>query len=79
MGTGSGRWPIEVALKYKKATVTGLDLSPVVPLWEEPENCYFMVADLTEGLPFDSGTLDLVHSRFLLSLPLFNFVVSFYL
>jgi predicted O-methyltransferase YrrM len=41
----------------------GLDLSPVQPA-EVPENCEFIVGDLTETLEdFDNDTFDLVHSR----------------
>jgi ubiquinone/menaquinone biosynthesis C-methylase UbiE len=31
-----------------------------------PENCEFIVADFTEGLDFDTGSLDFVHSRYTL-------------
>jgi hypothetical protein len=47
VGTGSGRWPIEVAAEFENATVTGMDLYPVNPLYEIPENCEFIVGDLT--------------------------------
>ena len=65
IGTGSGRWPIEVATEFENATVTGMDLSPTEPLYEAPENCEFIVADLTEGLGFNDESLDLVHSRYI--------------
>jgi SAM-dependent methyltransferase len=63
VGTGSGRWAIEVADEYEDANVVGIDLSPTSPSYEVPDNCEFIVADLTEGLDFDDGSLDLVHSR----------------
>jgi len=63
VGTGSGRWAIEVADQYEDANVVGLDLSPTSPSYEVPDNCEFIVADLTEGLCFDEGSIDLVHSR----------------
>jgi len=62
-GSGSGRWAIEVAEEFENATVTGMDLSPAEPLYEVPENCEFIVGDLTEGLGFNDASLDLVHSR----------------
>lgn len=62
-GTGSGRWPIEVATEYPKCRVVGVDLSPVSPSYEIPENCDFIVADINDGLDFDDGSVDLVHSR----------------
>ena len=64
VGTGSGRWVVEVAQEYPKAIVTGMDLSPANPLYEITENVDFIVGDLTEGLQFDDGSLDLVHSRY---------------
>lgn len=63
VGTGSGRWVVEAAQEYEKAIVTGMDLSPANPLYELTENVDFIVGDLTEGLKFDDGSLDLVHSR----------------
>ena len=59
----SGRWAIEVAEDYPRATVIGLDLSPMQPE-DVPENCDFIIGDLTECLAdFDDGSFDLVHSR----------------
>lgn len=65
VGTGSGRWAIEVADEFENATVTAMDLSPVDPVYEIPENCEFIVGDLTQGLSFHDASLDLVHSRYL--------------
>jgi SAM-dependent methyltransferase len=64
VGTGSGRWPIEVADRFPDCHVTGMDISPVNPIYEIPENCYFIVDDLTNGLMFNTGSMDLVHSRY---------------
>ena len=62
VGTGTGRWAVEVAEKYETALVYGIDISPVqteaVPL-----NAQFILMDLTEGLKFDDGSTDLVQSR----------------
>ena len=63
LGTGSGLWPIEVATRYPDCAVTGVDLSPVNPLYEIPDNCDFIVADVNDGLTWPDGSLDLVHSR----------------
>ena len=62
VGTGSGAWCVEVAGEYPQTTVRGIDLSPVQPSFV-PENCEFIVMDLTQGLDFDEGNHDLVHSR----------------
>ena len=59
-----GRWAIEVADDYPRTQVIGMDLSPMQPT-DVPENCEFIIGDLTESLAdFDDGNFDLVHSRF---------------
>lgn len=65
VGTGSGRWAIEVADEFENATVTAMDLFPVDPLYEIPDNCEFIVGDLTQELGMHDASLDLVHSRYL--------------
>jgi len=63
VGTGSGRWAIEVADEYPTARVIGMDLSPIQPT-QVPLNCEFMVGNLTGDLEgFNEGSMDLVHSR----------------
>ena len=62
VGTGSGRWVIEVADQLSTARVCGIDISPVQPI-DVPVNAEFIVMDLTDGLDFSDGSTDLVHSR----------------
>lgn len=54
---------MDVAEEYPNAYVIGIDLSPIQPTYV-PENCEFIVADLNDGLEFDDGSYDLVHSRY---------------
>ena len=68
VGTGWGAWVTEVAEEFPSATVIGLDISPVTRT-DVPPNCRFVTADLTKGLPFEDGTFDFVHSRYLLRFP----------
>ena len=63
VGTGSGRWAIEVGEQFPNARVRGIDLSPI-KLTCLPKNVSFIVMDLTKGLDFDTGSIDLVHSRY---------------
>jgi len=65
VGTGSGRWAIEVASQFPTARVVGMDIAPIQPA-DIPANCEFIVGDLTEDLDnYGTGSIDLVHSRFL--------------
>jgi ubiquinone/menaquinone biosynthesis C-methylase UbiE len=63
VGTGTGLWVIEVADKFPTAMVYGTDLSPIQHTYI-PLNAEFRVMDLNEGLEFDDGSTDLVHSRY---------------
>jgi len=63
IGTGSGLWAIQVAEEYPQTKVIGTDISPVQPN-EVPANCQFQIENLLEGLSFDTGSVDFVHSRF---------------
>jgi len=64
VGTGSGRWAIEVATEYPTAQVIGLDISNTLPNFPIPTNCRFIIADLTKGLhEFEDKSYDFVHSR----------------
>jgi ubiquinone/menaquinone biosynthesis C-methylase UbiE len=66
IGTGSGLWAIQVAEEYPNAKVIGTDISPVQPN-EVPPNCEFQLENLLEGLSFDTGNVDFLHSRYFLS------------
>jgi cyclopropane fatty-acyl-phospholipid synthase-like methyltransferase len=63
IGTGSGLWAIQVAEEYPNTRVIGTDISPVQPT-EVPQNCDFQIESLLEGLSFDTGSVDLLHSRY---------------
>jgi ubiquinone/menaquinone biosynthesis C-methylase UbiE len=64
VGTGSGLWALEVAEEYPHTQIIGTDLSPVQPTEDIPPNCQFRVESLLEGLNFNDGSIDLVHSRY---------------
>ena len=36
VGTGTGIWAIEMGDKYDSAQITGIDISPIQPLWVPP-------------------------------------------
>ncbi|ORY83638.1 S-adenosyl-L-methionine-dependent methyltransferase, partial [Protomyces lactucae-debilis] len=73
VGTGTGRWAVDMARRYPHARVYGIDLRQVdidpataaqgcLPL---PSNVVFETVNVMEGFPFNTGTFDFVHSRLL--------------
>jgi len=66
IGTGSGIWAIEVAQKFPNARVTAVDIHQLVPR-PVPSNFQFQQLDiLAEPLPWEPGSFDVVHFRFVL-------------
>ncbi len=74
VGTGTGRWAIEMAQTFPHANVIGLDVKP--PVVDErattqpnadvrPPNYSFVPGNLLEGLPFADCSFDYVHQRLL--------------
>jgi SAM-dependent methyltransferase len=76
VGSGSGRWAMELASLFSEARVVGLDLVPSSVdesqvlghgLTERPANYSFVIGNLLEGLPFPDATFDFVHQRLLMT------------
>ncbi len=74
VGTGTGRWAMEIAMAFPSANVIGVDVKP--PALDErasanpnadvrPQNYTFVPGNLLEGLPFADRTFDYVHQRLL--------------
>lgn len=74
VGTGTGRWAMEMAQTFPDANVIGLDVKP--PAMDEraerrpdadvrPPNYTFVAGNLFEGLPFGEKSFDFVHQRLL--------------
>lgn len=74
VGTGTGRWAMEMAQTFPDANVIGLDVKP--PALDErattrpdtdvrPQNYTFVPGNLLEGLPFADQSFDYVHQRLL--------------
>ncbi|KAK5019858.1 methyltransferase domain-containing protein [Cryomyces antarcticus] len=62
LGTGTGIWAIEMADLYPSASVLGIDLSPIQPVWVPP-NCKFMVDDAESEWLNSPNYFDYVHTR----------------
>ncbi|KAG8916569.1 hypothetical protein FRC01_002989, partial [Tulasnella sp. 417] len=65
IGTGSGKWAVDMAKEFPHAEVVGLDLVPVHPSSEAPPNCQFILGDCTAFLddPLYENTFDMIHAR----------------
>lgn len=75
VGTGTGRWAMEMARAFPQANVIGLDLvappselpNPQQTSEPRPENYLFVQGNVLDGLPFPDGTFDYVHQRLLVA------------
>ncbi|KAG6108501.1 hypothetical protein E4U13_006409 [Claviceps humidiphila] len=67
LGTGTGRWCIELADVYPNSIFEGMDLSPIQPD-RVPENVSFVVDDVEHesGWTYPEDKLDYVHVRHLI-------------
>ncbi|KAG9286985.1 hypothetical protein G9A89_001223 [Geosiphon pyriformis] len=65
IGCGTGTWILDTCKDFPSTTFTGLDNSPNFPTTSRPKNTRFFEWNITEGLPFELSTFDLVHIRFL--------------
>jgi len=82
IGCGTGRWMLEMATTFPRASIVGLDL--VAPASVDtniafPLTCSFKQMNVMKGLPFVNQSFDYVHQRLLvlaLSADSWNFVAQ---
>lgn len=72
VGTGTGRWAVEMAQLFPRARVIGLDVNPSPAdqhadqgIDVRPPNYSFVAANVLEGLPFAADSFDFTHQRLL--------------
>jgi SAM-dependent methyltransferase len=69
VGSGTGRWMVEVSQQFPRARLYGIDVDH--PTMSFPKQCSFTQGNLLQGIPFPDGSFDFVHQRLLmLGLPL---------
>jgi ubiquinone/menaquinone biosynthesis C-methylase UbiE len=71
IGSGTGRWAIEMAELFPPARVVGVDVAPppanTNPAWEQqPSNYSFVAGNVLEGLPFADTTFAFTHQRYMI-------------
>lgn len=76
VGTGTGRWAMEMAALFPGANVIGLDVVPPPAddtatlgngLDRRPQNYVYVQGNILDGLPFPDATFDFVHQRLLVA------------
>lgn len=76
VGSGSGRWAMEIAAQFPGAQVIGIDLVPPAVddakvlgngLDQRPPNYAYAPGNVLEGLPFADASFDFVHQRLLIT------------
>ncbi|KAI8095759.1 S-adenosyl-L-methionine-dependent methyltransferase [Thamnidium elegans] len=65
-GCGPGSWTLDMAKDFPNSKFHGVDVSNVFPDETKPDNCEFIIGNLTETLPFEDNTFDYVHQRLLI-------------
>ncbi|KAG9044044.1 hypothetical protein FS837_008859 [Tulasnella sp. UAMH 9824] len=65
VGTGSGRWALDMAIQFPHAEVIGLDIVPPVLLTDAdvPDNCRFEVDDANLSFAHYENAFNVVHMR----------------
>lgn len=63
VGSGTGRWALEMSQEFPQARITGIDINPTIP--NAPPTVQFIQHDILKGLPLPTKSLDYVHSRLL--------------
>jgi len=62
LGTGTGKWVLEMAAEFPHVKFYGLDIVPIASR-HPPPNVWFEMQDVSEELRFNSAGVDLVHAR----------------
>ncbi|KAG2229790.1 S-adenosyl-L-methionine-dependent methyltransferase [Thamnidium elegans] len=65
-GCGPGSWTLDMAKDFPNSKFHGVDISNFFPDETKPNNCEFIIGNLTETLPFEDNTFDYVHQRLLI-------------
>ena len=64
VGSGTGRWVIEMAEEFPQAESNGIDLNiPEARAVPFPYNSHFHADNVLNGLPFEDNFFDFVHQR----------------
>ncbi len=66
IGTGTGRWPVEMSEFFPNCEITGTDLSAIQPV-SVPPNVHFVLDDANEDdWLYSPNSFDYIHTRMML-------------
>lgn len=64
-GCGPGAWTLDMCSEYPNSKFHGIDISNVFPEDLKPNNCEFVIGNISERIPFPDNTFHYVHQRLL--------------
>ncbi|KAI0403120.1 S-adenosyl-L-methionine-dependent methyltransferase [Xylaria palmicola] len=63
LGTGTGLWPLEMAVRYPQANILGIDISRIQKTNAVPPNVRFVIDNIENPWPIPAGSVDFLHAR----------------
>ncbi|VDB92594.1 unnamed protein product [Peniophora sp. CBMAI 1063] len=63
IGSGSGAWALDAAAALPDAHILVTDIAPLPNGVVLPSNAHFQILDVTENIPFEQKSFDLIHIR----------------
>ncbi|KAI1122231.1 S-adenosyl-L-methionine-dependent methyltransferase [Nemania abortiva] len=63
LGSGTGLWPTEMAVRYPQAQILGIDVSRIQKTNAVPPNVRFSIGNVEDPWPVSVGSVDFLHAR----------------
>jgi SAM-dependent methyltransferase len=63
LGSGTGLWPLEMAVRYPQAQILGIDISRIQKTRAVPPNVRFVIDNVENPWPCPPESMDFIHIR----------------
>ncbi len=63
LGSGTGLWPLEMAVRYPQANILGIDISRIQKTNAVPPNVKFAIGNVENPWPTPADSIDFLHIR----------------
>ncbi|KAI1366660.1 S-adenosyl-L-methionine-dependent methyltransferase [Xylaria arbuscula] len=63
LGSGTGLWPLEMAVRYPQAKILGIDISRIQKTTAVPPNVKFVIDNVENPWPTPPNSIDFLHIR----------------